>query len=116
MKWQRKGFCSPLCSEQCAKTPNRAFCAWRVQHTVHEHHNRLDGLLLSYKGVVHFDDPKKPIFRVLKKVAVKNKFKSERMAWDPQQGSYTFVDRENSQYFNPFLFHLISFHFYLKFH
>eukprot|EP00434_Breviolum_minutum_P026201 symbB.v1.2.023162.t1/scaffold2071.1/size90608/1 len=94
LKWQKAGFCSRLCSEQCAKHPNRLFCAWRVQHTVHEHHNRLDGLLLSFKGLVHFDDPKKPIFRVMNKVAPKNKFRSERMTWDALQGTYAFADRE----------------------
>ena len=29
------------------------------------------------QGLVHFDDPKKPIFRVMNKVAPKNKFRSE---------------------------------------
>mmetsp|Transcript_88839 Transcript_88839/g.276192 ORF Transcript_88839/g.276192 Transcript_88839/m.276192 type:complete len:250 (-) Transcript_88839:45-794(-) len=94
MKWQKAGFCSALCTEQCAKSPYRIFCAWRVGNTVHEHHNRMDGLLLKYKGVVHFDDPKKPIFRVRDQVAVKNRFQAERMVWDGGQGSYVFADRE----------------------
>mmetsp|Transcript_87600 Transcript_87600/g.203754 ORF Transcript_87600/g.203754 Transcript_87600/m.203754 type:complete len:225 (-) Transcript_87600:48-722(-) len=94
MKWQKAGFCRDLCSEQCAKSPNRIFCAWRVGHTVHEHHNRLDGLLLKFKGVVNFDDPKKPIFRVRDQVALKNRYKAERMVWDATQATYLFVDRE----------------------
>lgn len=94
LKWQRAGFCSELCGEQCAKSPNRIFCAWRVGGTVHEHHNRLDGLLLSYKGVVHYEDVRKPIFRVLRQVALKNRYKSERMVWQPDSNAYAFVDRE----------------------
>eukprot|EP00439_Symbiodinium_sp_Y106_P071374 s725_g12.t2 len=65
LKWQKAGYCNALCQEQCAKSPNRIFCAWRVQNTVHDHHNRLDGALMSYKGMVHYDDPKKPIYRIL---------------------------------------------------
>ncbi|CAE8705602.1 unnamed protein product, partial [Polarella glacialis] len=88
------GFCSALCTEQCAKSPNRIFCAWRVGNTVHEHHNRLDGLLMSYKGFVKHDDPKKPVFRIMNQMAQKNRFKSERMRWEPAQMMYTFADRE----------------------
>mmetsp|Transcript_18793 Transcript_18793/g.35260 ORF Transcript_18793/g.35260 Transcript_18793/m.35260 type:complete len:238 (-) Transcript_18793:109-822(-) len=95
LKWQKAGYCSALCTEQCAKHPNRIFCAWRVPNTVHDHHNRLDGALLSYKGVVHYEDPKKPIFRVLNQVALKNRYKSERMTWDSSQGAYIFADRED---------------------
>ncbi|CAE7229432.1 unnamed protein product [Symbiodinium sp. CCMP2456] len=94
LKWQKAGYCSALCQEQCAKSPNRIFCAWRVQNTVHDHHNRLDGALLSYKGVVHYDDPKKPIYRILNQVALKNRYKSERMVWDTSQAAYIFADRE----------------------
>eukprot|EP00928_Gymnodinium_smaydae_P003233 TRINITY_DN11154_c0_g2_i1.p1 TRINITY_DN11154_c0_g2~~TRINITY_DN11154_c0_g2_i1.p1 ORF type:complete len:218 (+),score=36.20 TRINITY_DN11154_c0_g2_i1:105-758(+) len=94
LKWQRAGFCSSLCTEQCSKSPNRVFCAWRVGHTVHEHHNRMDGLLLQYKGIVHFDDLKKPIYRVRNQIAEKNRFKSERMIWDTTARSYIYADRE----------------------
>eukprot|EP00927_Polykrikos_kofoidii_P062779 TRINITY_DN57583_c0_g1_i1.p1 TRINITY_DN57583_c0_g1~~TRINITY_DN57583_c0_g1_i1.p1 ORF type:complete len:215 (+),score=32.03 TRINITY_DN57583_c0_g1_i1:57-701(+) len=94
LKWQRAGLCSPICSEQCAKSPNRILCAWRVKDTVHEHHNRLDGLLTSYKGVVHFEDVKKPIYRVRRQVATKNRFQSERMVWDSTSRKYVLVDRE----------------------
>eukprot|EP00931_Biecheleriopsis_adriatica_P112253 TRINITY_DN86852_c0_g1_i1.p1 TRINITY_DN86852_c0_g1~~TRINITY_DN86852_c0_g1_i1.p1 ORF type:complete len:237 (-),score=23.35 TRINITY_DN86852_c0_g1_i1:69-779(-) len=94
-KWQKAGFCSALCSEQCAKAPNRIFCTWRVGNTVHEHHNRLDGQLLSYKGVVNHDDPKKPVFRVMDRVAIKNRYLSERMVWEPARGTYEFADREH---------------------
>lgn len=94
LKWQAAGFCSPLCTEQCAKSPNRIFCAWRVGNTVHEHHNRMDGMLLSYKGIVHFNDVTKPIYRVQRQVALKNRFLSERMVWDTGGGKYIFADRE----------------------
>lgn len=94
LKWQKAGFCSAMCTEQCAKRPNRIFCAWRVGSTVHEHHNRMDGLLLQYKGVVHYDDIKKPIFRVRNQVAVKNRYKAERMVWDSAEAAYVYADRE----------------------
>lgn len=94
LKWQRAGYCGMQCSEQCSKNPNRLFCAWRVGGTVHEHHNRMDDMLLTYKGVVHYDSVKKPIFRVRRKVALKNRYKAERMVWDQGQGAYAFADRE----------------------
>lgn len=94
LKWQKAGFCSPACASQCAKNPNRILCAWRVGGTVFEHHNRMDGLLLSYKGVVHYDSNTKPIFRVRNRVALKNRFCSERMVWDKAAGTYMYADRE----------------------
>mmetsp|Transcript_40325 Transcript_40325/g.111053 ORF Transcript_40325/g.111053 Transcript_40325/m.111053 type:complete len:214 (+) Transcript_40325:113-754(+) len=95
LKWQHAGFCSALCTEQCAKSPNRIFCAWRAGNTVHEHHNRMDGLLMSYKGVVHYENVKKPIYRVQRQVAMKNRFKSERMIWSSSVGKYIYADRED---------------------
>merc|ERR1740123_493663 len=83
-----------MCTEQCAKNPNRILCAWRLGSTVHEHHNRLDGLLMLYKGVVNYDDVRKPIFRVRNQVALKSRFKSERMVWNRSTSSYIFADRE----------------------
>merc|ERR1712032_1087577 len=68
--------------------------AWRVRDTVHEHHNHMDALLLSYKGVVHYESNAKPIFRVQRQVALKNRYKSERMVWDASDGAYAFADRE----------------------
>eukprot|EP00929_Paragymnodinium_shiwhaense_P052344 TRINITY_DN26228_c0_g1_i2.p2 TRINITY_DN26228_c0_g1~~TRINITY_DN26228_c0_g1_i2.p2 ORF type:complete len:214 (+),score=34.68 TRINITY_DN26228_c0_g1_i2:108-749(+) len=94
MKWQAAGFCSPMCTSQCSKTPNRVFCAWRAGHTVHDHHNRMDGLLLSYKGEVIYENVRKPIFRVQNQVAVKNRFLSERMIFDKSLEKYIFADRE----------------------
>jgi len=94
MKWQAAGFCSPTCSEQCAKSPNRILCAWRVQNTVHEHHNYMDGLLNSYKGVVNYHNNLKPIFRVQRQVALRNPFLSERMLWEASTARYVFADRE----------------------
>jgi len=94
LKWQKAGLCSPLCGSQCAKSPDRIFCAWRIPGTVHEHHNRMDALLTSYKGVVPHDNVKKPIYRVKRKVAVRNRFRSERMVWNGA-GHYVFADREH---------------------
>lgn len=95
LKWQKAGFCSSLCTSQCAKSPNRVFCSWRVGNTVHEHHNNLDGLLLSYKGFVDYENVTKPIYAVRRQLAMKNRFKSERMVWDPALTKYIFPDRED---------------------
>eukprot|EP00933_Yihiella_yeosuensis_P026687 TRINITY_DN20751_c0_g1_i1.p1 TRINITY_DN20751_c0_g1~~TRINITY_DN20751_c0_g1_i1.p1 ORF type:complete len:252 (+),score=47.19 TRINITY_DN20751_c0_g1_i1:67-756(+) len=94
-KWQKAGYCSALCGEQCAKSPNRILCYWRAMGTVHDHHNRLDGLLMSYKGIVNYHNPKQPVFRPLNQVAKKNRFMSERMAWEPSKNVYMFADRED---------------------
>lgn len=95
LKWQAQGLCSSLCGVQCAKSPNRIFCAWRVGDTVHEHHNRMDGFLMSFKGVVHHEDIKKPIYRVRRQVAAMNRFKSERMTWASDAARYIYSDRED---------------------
>eukprot|EP00812_Abedinium_dasypus_P009956 NODE_3608_length_764_cov_266.169252.p2 GENE.NODE_3608_length_764_cov_266.169252~~NODE_3608_length_764_cov_266.169252.p2 ORF type:complete len:155 (-),score=47.73 NODE_3608_length_764_cov_266.169252:183-647(-) len=94
-KWPRIGRCGAVCAEQCTKSPGRILCAWRVPNTVHEHHNRLDWQLLSYKGVVNYDDVTKPIFRVRRRVALKNRYCAEHMEWDPEQRSYIFTERED---------------------
>mmetsp|Transcript_34294 Transcript_34294/g.60992 ORF Transcript_34294/g.60992 Transcript_34294/m.60992 type:complete len:216 (+) Transcript_34294:95-742(+) len=95
LKWQKGGFCSGLCSEQCAKSPDRIFCAWRVGNTVHEHHNHMDGLLCKYKGVVNYESATKPIWRVRRQVALKNRYMAERMVWEGAASRYVFADRED---------------------
>merc|ERR1719350_693801 len=94
LRWQKQGPCSALCGTQCARSPNRIFCSWRIPHTVHEHHNRMDELLCSYKGVVVHENVKQPIFRVRRQVATRNRFKSERMVWNAARSRYLFADRE----------------------
>merc|ERR1711865_1082129 len=94
LKWQKQGSCGALCGEQCAKSPDRIMCAWRVPGTVHEHHNRMDALLLGFKGHVHHTDITEPIWRVQRQVALKNRYHSERMVWDKSEGSYVFAERE----------------------
>mmetsp|Transcript_27968 Transcript_27968/g.64546 ORF Transcript_27968/g.64546 Transcript_27968/m.64546 type:complete len:223 (+) Transcript_27968:103-771(+) len=94
-RWQRIGPCGAICGEQCVKSRYRIMCAWRVPGTVHEHHNRMDDLLLSYKGVVHYESNTKPIFRVRRRVALRNRFKAERMVWEASSSKYIYADRED---------------------
>lgn len=37
-----------------------------------------DAFAACLEGVVQYDDPKKPVFRVMNKVATKNKFRPDR--------------------------------------
>merc|ERR1712228_465039 len=55
----------------------------------------MDGLLMSYKGVVRHTDLRKPIYRVMREVAEKNRFKSERMIWDTTLSRYVYHDRDD---------------------
>jgi hypothetical protein len=55
----------------------------------------MDSLLLEYKGVVKWDDPKKPIFTVRRQVAMKNRYMAERMTLVAEHGHYVHSDRED---------------------
>eukprot|EP00747_Dinoflagellata_sp_TGD_P206750 gnl/TRDRNA2_/TRDRNA2_80421_c0_seq1.p1 gnl/TRDRNA2_/TRDRNA2_80421_c0~~gnl/TRDRNA2_/TRDRNA2_80421_c0_seq1.p1 ORF type:complete len:260 (+),score=31.19 gnl/TRDRNA2_/TRDRNA2_80421_c0_seq1:109-780(+) len=95
MKWQEAAHCSTTCWQQCEKSPDRIFYAWRLAGSVHEHHNRMDALLFKFKGVNTFNNVTKPFYTPTRQVAVKNRFKSERMIWDTAESRYIFADRED---------------------
>jgi len=73
MDWQAEGFCSERCLHQCSKSQDRIFCAMRVPGTRFELLNKLDGVLMSYKGTV---ETRKPIFSVHRRIAARNRFHS----------------------------------------
>eukprot|EP00922_Rhytidocystis_sp_ex-Travisia-forbesii_P036693 GHVS01054574.1.p1 GENE.GHVS01054574.1~~GHVS01054574.1.p1 ORF type:complete len:273 (+),score=32.26 GHVS01054574.1:225-1043(+) len=90
LSWQSKGPCGRRCQNECAKSPWRCLCSWRVRG-LHKHIVDMDGILCEYKGRINTN---KPLFAVQRKEVEKNKFKAECMRWDESTGSFVFTERE----------------------
>eukprot|EP00922_Rhytidocystis_sp_ex-Travisia-forbesii_P000129 GHVS01000204.1.p1 GENE.GHVS01000204.1~~GHVS01000204.1.p1 ORF type:complete len:257 (+),score=44.63 GHVS01000204.1:182-952(+) len=90
LQWQAGGPCAARCQGECAKSPWRCLCAWRVRG-LHQHIVDMDGVLGEFKGRV---DTAKPLFTVQRPEAEKNKFQSEAMHWDKDNGRFVFSRRE----------------------